>query len=325
MTPIATRRVARHADVAAVLDSEEVAALIRDIDALKLRKRRGYGTRTLLGAAIVRTIYALPTWTRTVQLIAEHAALADAIGGTPSEWACYRFIGKLREHSSALAACVDQITEALRDELPDYGRDVAIDASDLPAYANGQRFLYNNGPERQAYSDPDASWGHRSAVSTRAAGSFYGYKLHLAACTRTGLPLAWRVETARRQESLYVAPLLDTLRANGFQPETCAMDKGFDNDRVWRETRERDCIPIICLRKGRPIPLNTIPYRSDEWKRLYRGRAAVEREFGRLKNEYGLTPLRTRGLARVALHASLVMLGRLGQALNRARSVRLAA
>lgn len=33
-----------------------------------------------------------------------------------------------------------------------------------------------HGPERQAYSDPDASWGHRSAVSTRKGGGFYGYR-----------------------------------------------------------------------------------------------------------------------------------------------------
>lgn len=76
------------------------------------------------------------------------------------------------------------------------------------------------------------------------------------------------------------------------------------------ETRERGVVPIVCLRKGRPIPLDCIPYGTDEWKRLYRGRAAVEREFGRLKNEYGLTPLRTRGLARVRLHADLVMIAR---------------
>jgi hypothetical protein len=63
---------------------------------------------------------------------------------------------KLREHSAALADCVDRIAEQLRRELPDYGRDVAIDASDMPAYANGQRFLYNHGPERQTYSDPGA-------------------------------------------------------------------------------------------------------------------------------------------------------------------------
>lgn len=161
---------------------------------------------------------------------------------------------------------------------------------------------------------------------TPSSGSgFYGYRLHLAACTRTGLPLAWRVETARRNESLYVAPLLDSLHARGFTPETCAMDKGYDNTRVMDETRERSVVPIVCLRKGRPIPLTAIPYGSDEWKRLYRGRAAVEREFGRLKNHYGLAPLRTRGIDRVRIHADLTMLARLGQALIRARAVPLAA
>jgi Transposase DDE domain len=103
------------------------------------------------------------------------------------------------------------------------------------------------------------------------------------------------------------------------------MDKGYDNTRVTAETRERGCIPIVSLRKNGPIPLDPIPYGSGEWKRLYRGRAAVEREFGRLKNEYGLTPLRTRGLRRVALHADLTVLARLGVALARVRAVPLAA
>jgi hypothetical protein len=51
----------------------------------------------------------------------------------------------------------------------------------------------------------------------------------------------------------------------------------------------------------------------------------VEREFGRLKHEYGLTPLRVRGIERVALHADLTMLARLALALSRARTVPLAA
>jgi hypothetical protein len=171
--PLVSPKVSRSADVAAILDSPEVVELIERIDGLMLRKRRGYGTRTLIGACLVRSIYHLATWTRTAELIAEHAALADAIGGTPSEWACYRFLAKLRVHAVTLAECVDRIADELRRELPDYGVDVAIDASDMPAYANGQRYLYNNGPERERYSDPDASWGHRSAVSTRKGGGFY--------------------------------------------------------------------------------------------------------------------------------------------------------
>ena len=99
------------------------------------------------------------------------------------------------------------------------------------------------------------------------------------------------------------------------------MDKGYDNNRVMDEARERGCVPIVALRKGRPIPLTAIPYGSDEWKRLYRGRAAVERAFSLLKLDYGLAPLRVRGLERVALHADLTMLARLGQALSRTREV----
>jgi Transposase DDE domain len=171
---------------------------------------------------------AIPTWTRTAALIAEHRALADTLGGTPSHWACYRFCRKLREHSDKLADCLDSITSALRAERPEYGVDVAIDASDLTAYANGQRFLSKNGPERERFSDPDASWGNRSAVSTRKGGGFYGYRVHAAVCARTGLPLAAIVRSAREHESLFVAALLDTLRRRGFVPETAALDMGYD-------------------------------------------------------------------------------------------------
>jgi hypothetical protein len=65
---------------------------------------------------------------------------------------------------------------SLHAQHPNMGENVAIDGSDLPAYANGQRFLSKNGPERERYSDPDASLGQRSAVSARKGGGFYGYK-----------------------------------------------------------------------------------------------------------------------------------------------------
>src|SRR5205085_1187416 len=127
-----------------------------------------------------------------------------------------------------------------------------------PGHANGQRYLSKNGPERERYSDPDASRGHRSAVSTRKGGGFYGFKLHAAVDSATGLPVAWRVESARANESPFASPL-------------------------------------------------------------------VEREFGRLKNEWALLPLRVRGLDRVQLHADLTILAKLACALARARAVPLAA
>jgi hypothetical protein len=85
-----------------------------------------------------------------------------------------------------------------------------------------------------------------------------------------------------------------------------------------------ECQPkSVWVKADRRHPL--IPRDSNRFRDLYIGRASVEREFGRLKNEYGLNPLRVRGLAKVALHADLVMLARLSLALARARAVPLAA
>ena len=65
---------------------------------------------------------------------------------------------------------------------------------------------------------------------------------------------------------------------------------------------------------------------ANHTRNLYRRRrSAVEREFGRLKHQYGLAFLRVRRIERVRLHADLVMLARLAQALARARAVPLAA
>ena len=143
------------------------------------------------------------------------------------------------------------MVKRVKEEIPDFGEHIAIDASDLPAYANGQRFVSKGGRERSddEFSDPDASWGHRSAVSTRKGGGFYGFRLHMAVDTATDLPLAWSVETARANESTMVAPLIATLHGRGIRPETCAMDKGYDIERVYGECAERGVSPVIPLRQ----------------------------------------------------------------------------
>jgi Transposase DDE domain/Transposase domain (DUF772) len=365
---VARRPVAE--TLAGILDSPEVAQLVERLEATRSTGRPGYPLRALIGMALAKSMYAIPTWTRTVALVKEHAALVALIapdGEIPSHWACYRFAAKLREHAPILERCIADVIGALKKANPVLGWDVAIDASDMPAYANGQRFVSKGGREREKFSDPDASWGHRSAVSTRKGGGFYGYRLHMAVCATTDLPLAWRVETARKHETLAVAPLLDKLHTLGIDPETCALDKGYDNNRVYMECSERDISPVIplrqtpdvkrgedappscehgewrfagadhkrcatkwrcptgeCATKSRWIKANRlhplIPRETLRWKGLYRGRASVERAFGRLKNEWSLTPLRVRRIERVRLHANLTILSQVADALSRERA-----
>ncbi len=359
------------AELKQLLDSPEIAELIRELEETRWTGRPGYPVRTMVGLALAKSLYALPTWTKTVALVREHWALQRALGcegNPPSVYAAYRFAEKLRAHGDKLERCIDSVIDGLKSKLPGYGTDLAIDASDMPAYANGQRYVSKNGPERERYSDLDASWGHRSAVSTRKGGGFYGYKLQAAVCTKTGLPVAWSVESARANESRFVAPLIDMSKRRGVLAASAAMDKAYDIERVYNECAERNCLPLIPLRattsvkNGEHLPPSCshgewkfagadrkrgaakwrcptgectpasiwrkasrlhplVPRETKRWKAAYRKRASVEREFGRLKNEWGLKPLRVRGLERVRLHTDLTILTKLACTLARARSL----
>jgi hypothetical protein len=58
-------------ELRSILDTPEVAALIDDLDALRWTGRKGYGARALVGACLVKSLYAIPTRTRTARLIAK--------------------------------------------------------------------------------------------------------------------------------------------------------------------------------------------------------------------------------------------------------------
>lgn len=353
--------------IATLLDSPEIRDFVASLEVTRWTGRPGYPIRAMVGMCLVKALHALPTWTRTVTLVADHAALQAVLGCSPSLDACYRFTVKLRHHSERLAECIDAVMASLANEHPAMGEQVAIDGSDLPAYANGQRFLYNHGPERKVYSDPDAAWGHRSAVSTRKGGGFYGYKVHAVVDVATELPVAWRVESANVAESPQVPTLLDMVTGRGFRPTVAILDKGYDQPLVYEACEARGMRPIIPLREtpavkaGKAAPpscehgpwafagsdsrrgaskwrcptgecqpasawvkadrLHTlVPRTTDRWKALYRQRGCVERGFGRLKNEWGMLPLRVRRIERVRLHVDLSILAQLATALAKARS-----
>ncbi len=241
----------KSAELAGLLDSPEIERLIAELEATRWTGRPGYPIRTMVGLCLAKSLYAIPTWTKTVALVREHWALQRALGcegSPPSVYAAYRFSEKLRAHGDKLERCIDGVIAGLREKLPSYGRDLAIDASDMPAYANGQRDI-GEVEEPKRFSDKDATWGRRSAISTRKGGSFYGYRLHLSACVATGLPISWRVEPANAYEGWQVAPLLDEARRSGAMADTAALDKGYDDAGVHAVCVERDCLPVIPLRK----------------------------------------------------------------------------
>ena len=161
------------AELAGLLDSPEIARLIAELEETRWTGRPGYPIRAMVGLALVKSLYAIPTWTRTVALVHEHAALQAALGCAPSVYAAYRFSVKLRTFKPLLDACLDRVTGSPPRERPRHRhrpvhrRLRSSGLRERPAVR-----VSKGGRERSddEFSDPDASWGHRSAVSTRRPG-----------------------------------------------------------------------------------------------------------------------------------------------------------
>jgi transposase len=129
-----------------------------------------------------------------------------------------------------------------------------------------------------------------------------------------------------------VIPLRETtaVKRGEHRPPTCEHGEwrfaGADYSRKAAKWRcpSGECQPASAwIKADRLHPL--IPRETLRWRGLYKRRGAVEREFGRLKNEWSLTPLRVRNIERVRLHADLTILAKLSCALARARAAPLAA
>jgi hypothetical protein len=242
---IALSRDATH--IGALLDLPEIRSLISDLDDTRWTGRPGYPVRTIVGAVLVKSVYALPTWTRTSRLMAEHAALRQVIGGAPSHSACYRFAAKPREHEAVLTACTDRVladctprTRRWARRSPSTGRTCPLTRM---AISTSETRTARCGPVR----GPRRRMGHRSSISTRKGGAFYGYKLHMAICTQTELPLAWTVHAANEAEQGEVAGLLDSVMERGFAAQVAVMDKGYDGQPMHGVCEARDIRPVIAL------------------------------------------------------------------------------
>lgn len=211
--------------------------------------RPGYPIRALVGMALAKSLYVLPTWTRTVRLVADHAALRKVIGGAPSVDACYRFTRKLREHSAALDSCfayvlASPLRRTARFRGARHHRRVG------PSVLRQQSAVrLQPRPRAQAVHRPRRHLGPPFRYLDSQGRRVYGYKVHAAVCTRTGLPVAWETRTARDTEVPVVPALLDKLADYGIAPTVAVADRGYDVAPFYGECEGRGIRPVVPLRE----------------------------------------------------------------------------
>lgn len=169
----------------------------------------------------------------------------------PSRFAYYRFIKKLIAHTALIEKCIAKTIEAIKGKLPEFGKTVVVDSTDVPTYS--KRY-------RKPPSDSDAKWGFKKN-SDGDEYSWLGYKMHLVSTIvgKHEIPLMPIVTPANENDSPLLVSLLEKNKTyiQGFSPKYVLGDKGYDATENYRAVVEDfKAIPIIDLnlrgRKGKP-------------------------------------------------------------------------
>ena len=182
-----------------------------------------------------------------IQHLHESASARWACGITdaiPSESQLSRFNAHLEHHLPAVEACLLRATESLQGYLPGLGTDVAIDSTNVDAFAN---------PNRKRVIDPDAQWGVKHSARSKAKGKtdyFFGYKAHVLCDADYGIPLALRVTPGNKGDSTMLPPLLKLARENypWLSMEHVIADRGYDSEPNHRAVVQLGAVPIIHIR-----------------------------------------------------------------------------
>ncbi len=230
--------------VAALLALPEIVQFITDLDGLRWTGRPGNGSRVMVGAMLVKAVYALPTSTRTARLIAEHDALQDAIGGAPSQWAIYRFAAKFRAVDTPTGLPVEWHVRTAKDsekaEVPGL-----LDEISRRGFKVDAAVLDKGYDAESVYSE----------IESR----------HI----RLIIPL---MKTQAVKDGKHKPPVCDhgTWTSAGSDAKRGASK--------WR-CPTGECNPKSVWIKGSRLHL-LVPRSTDRFRQFYRQRGAVEREFG---------------------------------------------
>ena len=167
-----------------------------------------------------------------------------------SEATFSRFFNRLADYPELLDIVMAAVVERLRAHLPDIGRQVAVDSTDIEAWCN---------PRRSVIRDPDAAWGVRTAKNKskdKKKGKvekepFFGYNAHLICDAVYGVPLSFTLLSANENDSPQLPTLVEKAQESHtwLKPEYLLADRGYDAQSNHWFLYHRSITPIIHVRK----------------------------------------------------------------------------
>jgi hypothetical protein len=233
-----------------VLQALPAEPLLRAVARDPAPGRRGYPARVLWACLVAGIVYQIPTIAELRRHLGTnpHLRLVCGLGSAPLPSAATftRFLGRLVRAHEQVDQLFTTLVQALAVHLPDLGQSVAVDSTDIHAWARG----------RSRAADPDASWSAKGTKGPRKDHGekywWFGYKLHLAVDTRHELPVAFTVTTAKAADTKELLPLLgqQRVRLPHALTQVVVADAAYDSAANCQGIVERGAVPIIPLNLG---------------------------------------------------------------------------
>ncbi|MCH8026447.1 MAG: transposase, partial [Chloroflexi bacterium] len=230
-----------------IFEALDDGELIDALEATRWTGRPGYPVRVMWRTLVASFYLGVVHDTDLVRALRSNPLLASACGidrpeDVPSKFAYCRFRKKLIMFNDLVAKILTACVDHLREKLPNFGAIVAVDATDVKAWANG---LHQE-------TDPDAGTGAKHKSSRRFY--WYGYKVHLAVDADSELPISFTVTRANVYDGKHLAPVLKEAQQqyDWFRPAHVLADKGYDAKACFQFVgEEMKAIPVIDVQKTR--------------------------------------------------------------------------
>ena len=264
--------------------------------------RRGYTYKVLWRTYVAMTALNLPSFAALIRTLQNNPFVALACGITsldaiPSKFAYSRFMCKFRAAKNVLLVknIMRNLTRQCYEAFPNFGKSVAIDATDLKAWSNGRK---------KSTSDPDAGW----VIKPDTAGKpkfVWGYKLHLMVDTTYEIPITASITKGNMADQCQATPLLSQARytTGKFYPDYIICDAGYSSHHLRKVIKGQwRAKPIIRAPKTHK---KWLPEETPEWQLIFNRRTAAERVFSRMKEHRRLNDITVRKRRKVTVHSLL--------------------
>lgn len=308
-----------------VFESLNDSELLKALKGKVHRGCQGYSVEALWHSYVAGYVLNIPTVASLIRRLQSDSTLSIACGlnpsAIPSEATYSRFVAKLANRSGLVRRVIKDSVRKLGLHLPDFGKVVAIDSSDITAYSQSRR-----------PSDPDAHWARKRNKHGRDHW-WFGYKVHLVVDATHELPLHVEVTPANVSD---IQSLIPVFKHTNLEPKYVLADAGYDATQNYAFIlNELKAIPIIKLNKRGAKEDDRVLHRSKgqilahglrkysgidrqspKWEAIYSHRVAAERLLSRMKEFRRLGSVHHRGLSKVTLHCYLSTLTIVASALS---------